>query len=210
MLLGTGLRWGELAGAHIEHYDPKTATYRVTKVHDDHSRELRDYPKGKKRRTVPIPPWVQKELTKVIGKRRSGLIFTTTTGTALDNGNFVKRTLTPALLHTGIEDVTPHTFRHTYASWLIQEGVSLAEVGKLLGHVSPQTTARYTHLLQEASQQVIDALADPWGSTENDTEIGQVRGANVGQIRATRRSATLRHSNRRKPRLPSNSKEIGA
>jgi integrase len=39
-----------------------------------------------------------------------------------------------------------HDLRHTCASWLINEGVDLFTVGKILGHSSPQTTARYSHL----------------------------------------------------------------
>jgi site-specific recombinase XerD len=43
-------------------------------------------------------------------------------------------------------EVTLHTLRHTCASWLIQAGVDLFTVGKILGHSGPQTTARYAHL----------------------------------------------------------------
>lgn len=42
--------------------------------------------------------------------------------------------------------VTLHTLRHTCASWLIQAGVDLYTVGRILGHSSTQTTARYAHL----------------------------------------------------------------
>lgn len=39
-----------------------------------------------------------------------------------------------------------HDLRHTFASWLIQNGVELYTVGKILGHTETQTTARYSHL----------------------------------------------------------------
>lgn len=62
----------------------------------------------------------------------------------------------------GFTDVRIHDLRHTYASVLIGTGMSLAIVGKLLGHSKPQTTARYAHLaddpLREATERVATAL----------------------------------------------------
>jgi integrase len=43
-----------------------------------------------------------------------------------------------------------HDLRHTFASHLISNGMSLHVVGKLLGHTQPQTTARYAHVADEA------------------------------------------------------------
>ena len=42
-----------------------------------------------------------------------------------------------------------HDLRHTYASLLASEGLSLPIIGALLGHTQPQTTARYAHLLDD-------------------------------------------------------------
>ncbi|MGF7151455.1 integrase [Sphingomonas zeicaulis] len=53
-----------------------------------------------------------------------------------------------------IPDVRLHDLRHTFASVAITHGISLAKVGKLLGHVLPETTARYAHLADEA---IVDA-----------------------------------------------------
>ena len=46
----------------------------------------------------------------------------------------------------GLEDVRIHDLRHTYASLLVNKGVSLYEVQQLLGHSSAQMTQRYAHL----------------------------------------------------------------
>ena len=43
-------------------------------------------------------------------------------------------------------DVTFHTLRHTFASWLIQAGVPLIKVQQYLGHASDHMTRRYAHL----------------------------------------------------------------
>ena len=42
--------------------------------------------------------------------------------------------------------ITPHCLRHIYATHLIEAGVDLLEVQKILGHHSILTTAKYTHL----------------------------------------------------------------
>jgi integrase len=41
---------------------------------------------------------------------------------------------------------TIHSLRHTFASWLLQDGMSLQELQELLGHESPIMTQRYAHL----------------------------------------------------------------
>jgi integrase len=46
----------------------------------------------------------------------------------------------------GLDDVRLHDLRHSYASLLVSEGLSLEIIGKLLGHSRIQTTQRYAHL----------------------------------------------------------------
>jgi site-specific recombinase XerD len=51
------------------------------------------------------------------------------------------------------DDVTFHTLRHTFASWLVQAGVPLFKVSSWLGHSSIQVTERYAHLAPNQSDE---------------------------------------------------------
>lgn len=61
-----------------------------------------------------------------------------------------------ALSMAGIEGYRIHDNRHTHAPHLVSSGMSLAIVGRLLGHTNPSTTQRYAHLavdpLREAAE----------------------------------------------------------
>jgi integrase/recombinase XerD len=62
-----------------------------------------------------------------------------------------------ARAQSGISSVaTPHTLRHSYATHLLEEGVSLRQISAYLGHESLDTTVVYTHLtaVSEARTQV--------------------------------------------------------
>ncbi len=59
------------------------------------------------------------------------------------------------------KDVTPHLLRHTFATHLMEDGVSLLDVQELLGHRSLGTTARYMHLVRPRQvKSPLDTLAE--------------------------------------------------
>ena len=60
----------------------------------------------------------------------------------------------------GCPDLRMHDLRHSFASAAISAGLTLAQIGELLGHKSHQTTLRYAHLMDEAASAAAGATAD--------------------------------------------------
>lgn len=59
-----------------------------------------------------------------------------------------------------IEDFRLHDLRHTYASLLISNGLTLSNVGEMLGHSNTATTARYAHLMDDAQAEAASKVVD--------------------------------------------------
>ena len=57
---------------------------------------------------------------------------------------------------SGVSACTPHTMRHSFATYIIEEGVDIRFVAALLGHQSLQTTQQYTHMRDSKLRQVYE------------------------------------------------------
>lgn len=171
LLVYTGMRWGEMAGLHWNRVNLLQRQIRVAETHDEVDGTIKAYPKGKRIRDVPLTDDLAKALGKAggrdgcgvphaVGACRSSLVVTTERGRALRNSNW-SDVWRDSVERANVGHVRIHDLRHTYASWLLQDGISLAEVGRLLGHQSTQTTARYAHLSETPWDDVRAALAKP-------------------------------------------------
>ena len=63
-----------------------------------------------------------------------------------------------ACRRVGLEGVTFHTLRHTYASWLVEAGVDLYTVKELMGHSTLSMTERYAHVGNGMLQNAVKKL----------------------------------------------------
>jgi integrase len=59
-----------------------------------------------------------------------------------------------------LDDLRLHDLRHSFASFLVNEGVSLYVVQGLLGHTQPRTTQRYAHLAQDTLNNAAEIVAN--------------------------------------------------
>jgi integrase len=59
----------------------------------------------------------------------------------------------------GLQDLRLHDLRHSFASFLVNNGEDLYEVQKLLGHSNPRTTQRYAHLSRERLARAAEVVA---------------------------------------------------
>ncbi len=104
--------------------------------------------KGSKDRIVPMTETVLKDLKQlqVETANKEKFVFTNNRGSRFSE-RFVQRLVANQWKQTGISThVTPHTFRHSYATHLLSNGANLRAIQELLGHSSLSTTQKYTHL----------------------------------------------------------------
>ena len=120
---------------------------------------IRFFGKGSKERIIPLTYYARKWLKKYLSesrkilssrsKRSSNYIFLSNNGLSLTRMAIwlsVKKYVNSAGI---LKKISPHTFRHSFATHLIDGGANLIEVQALLGHADISTTEIYTHLSRE-------------------------------------------------------------
>lgn len=150
-LYGCGLRVSELTGMQISDIYFNEGFVRITG-------------KGNKERLVPIGRVALKQINtymkqvRVNQKIRKGsedTLFISNRGSKLSRVmifNIIKKHAELAGIHKAI---SPHTFRHSFATHLVEGGADLRAVQEMLGHASITTTEVYTHLDRQYLRSVI-------------------------------------------------------
>jgi integrase/recombinase XerD len=141
LFLDTGMRVSEVVKIKLSDVDFKQGLVTVLG-------------KGKKERPVPFSKLTRKELSRYVNKFRSQLdcgdspyLFPAGNGEHVSISSvqqFVRRLAQKAGLN-GVK-CSPHIFRHTFATRSIANGANVFVIKEIMGHVSLQTTLKYTHL----------------------------------------------------------------
>lgn len=115
--------------------------------------------KGKKIRTIPINNNCVKIFEEMQKMKNGDQVFHID-GKQIKQDYIVKN-FKRYLKKCNINDkLNFHSLRHTFASWLVQSGVSIYQVSKLLGHADIKTTEIYAHLRAEDLRASVNVLSD--------------------------------------------------
>ncbi len=103
-------------------------------------------------RYVPMTPTLREALTKAENGAKSEYVVDVGRASSRNSKDFLTSYYPRIAKQAGIKSFL-HKLRHTYASQLVQKGVNLYQVSKLLGHSSIQMTEIYAHLVPANLQQ---------------------------------------------------------
>lgn len=147
LLYATGMRVSELLNLKIADLNIKIGFIKIIG-------------KGDKERLVPISKYVGKLLTQYINDYREefnlkndSLLFFNRHGNPLSRQEFYQ--ILKIIINTTTinKNISPHTFRHTFATHLLENGADLRSIQELLGHSDISTTTIYTHISNQKIRQ---------------------------------------------------------
>ena len=151
-LYGSGLRVSELVGLTLSNIFFKENIIRVTG-------------KGDKQRLVPMGSYSKKFIqiytdeirqSKKIKKKFEDTLFLNRNGRKISRA-MIFTIVRNAAYNVGIKKkISPHTFRHSFATHLLENGADLRSIQLLLGHESITTTEIYTHLNNKHLKKVME------------------------------------------------------
>jgi integrase/recombinase XerD len=151
VMYGSGLRVSELINLKLSNYFPDVEFLKITG-------------KGNKERLVPIGSSAIKHIGIYldtvrnhieIKKGNEDFMFLNRRGTKLSR-IMIFMIIKDLALKIGLtKTISPHTFRHSFATHLIEGGADLRAVQEMLGHESITTTEIYTHLDRDFLKQTI-------------------------------------------------------
>ena len=150
LMVSTGIRVGELCKIRIDDVSPDGSAFRIQG-------------KGSRDRVAYISdPALRTELCELVRQRRKAVnsgaeLFLNRLGLMMKPQSIRSSLRRYAESEAGLERrITPHMLRHTAATLLIETGVDIRFVQRMLGHSSIATTEIYTHVSDEALRTTLE------------------------------------------------------
>ena len=111
-----------------------------------------------KKRNIPMNNSVFELLSRIRDQGMSEYVFTLRNEKI--NGRFLTRKFKFYVRKTGLDDKLHfHSLRHSFATWLVEDGVSIYEIQKLLGHSNINVTMIYSHLATEHLHHTVERIS---------------------------------------------------
>jgi len=152
LALNTGLRIGEICGLQWNDIDMNG---RQLVVRRSVVRGIVGSTKNSRERQIPLSAAAVAALARV--PRDHQLVFHRKDGGALLHATARNQIIKVCKL-AGLRKIGWHVLRHTFASWLVSDGVPLPVVQGLLGHANIEMTMRYSHMAPSSFRSAIDVL----------------------------------------------------
>lgn len=141
MMIDTGLREGELLKLRLHDIDLKDKSARVSSSS-----------KGRKERNV----WFSAKTARLLkayldirpGAKPQEYLWVSRVAPGL-SAAYVDKLVKRSTIAAGISHTTPHALRHTAATLMLNIGLPITDVQRILGHSAVSTTMRYVHLMDD-------------------------------------------------------------
>ncbi len=152
----TGLRRGEIVNLRWSDVDLKKKVL-IVQSHEKFRA------KSGKRRIVPLSKYVLSVLEGLAGEEKTEEYeYVFAVGGQKISERWLTRKFKRYVRRLGLNNKLHfHSLRHSFATWLMQDGASIYEVQKLLGHSSIRTTEIYSHLASEELHRTVDRIVLP-------------------------------------------------
>ena len=150
LLFATGIRVSELCDLKEENIDLKSGEIKITGK-GNKERYIQIYNKETK---MALKIYFQKFETQI---KKSGFFFVNRLHNQLSTQS-VRLMIHQKAQKAGLtKKITPHTFRHTFATLLLEENVDIRYIQGMLGHSTITTTQLYTHISTEKQRTILKA-----------------------------------------------------